>query len=339
MKFILIFAATIAGTWLGFTPHPSKKRPVWWIAIALVVILAAALLTLLPPIAARPAFVNYLKYNDITKSVALAGDVRLTDNSGKNATVRSVSIESGGQSTEVMIPALRPPSEMLEPGPILIRVNIDNGKAYWASTIDDEPWLTYAYVAGLGEMIRMINLHVPLAWVGVLAYLIAMLYSISYLRKRLIKYDIAASGSAAVGTFFTIFATITGMIWAEANWGTWWNWDPRETSMFMLLIIYLAYFSLRSAIRSDIARARLSSVYAIFAFLAVPFLVFVMPRLSSGLHPGSADDSSSGPLLSTGGGMLDGNLAIAFALSLFGTTLLFFWIYSIILRRKLNPEK
>jgi heme exporter protein C len=340
MKFVLIFIAVALGAWLGFTPPPRRKKPRWWIAATLAVAAAAIVLTLLPPIAARPAYINYLIKNSANTEINVAGDIELSAESGEQSTVRKILLTNypSPAKAEVIIPAMNPPTELLEAGPALIRVKIDAGKAYYLKTIDKDPWLTYAHVPGLGQMIRMMNLHVPLAWVGVMAYFIAMIYSIIYLRNKRIANDTAASSAAAIGTVFTLLATATGMIWAKENWGSYWNWDPRETSIFILLIIYMAYFSLRSAIRNDIARARLSSVYAVFAFAAVPFFVFVLPRLSSGLHPGSADEMGAGPIISGSGGMLDSNLAVSFALSLSGATLIFFWIFSAVLRRKLSKS-
>ena len=64
-----------------------------------------------------------------------------------------------------------------------------------------------------------------------------------------------------------------------------WNWDPRQTSIFILLIIYGAYFLLRSAVEDEERRARMASVYSILAFISVPFLVFIIPRIYMSLHP------------------------------------------------------
>ena len=67
--------------------------------------------------------------------------------------------------------------------------------------------------------------------------------------------------------------------------GAFWNWDPRQTTILCLLLIYAAYLALRSVTADPERRARVSAVYALFSFLAVPFLVFVIPRFYFSLHP------------------------------------------------------
>jgi heme exporter protein C len=74
-------------------------------------------------------------------------------------------------------------------------------------------------------------------------------------------------------------------MWAKISWGSYWNWDPRETSITVLLLIYIAYFSLRSSLKNNPNRANISSVYLIFTMVTVPFFVFIIPRLYPSLHP------------------------------------------------------
>jgi heme exporter protein C len=175
----------------------------------------------------------------------------------------------------------------------------------------------------LGEVSRIFYFHVPVAWVAVLAFLVSFVFSISYLRRREMIYDIKASAAARLGLLFAILATISGSIFAKSTWGSFWNWDPRETSVFILLLIYGAYFALRSAVDQQDRRATLSGVYAIMAFLTVPFLVFVVPRVYQSLHPtDSVIDAGfriqmSIPVLTT------------FLASLLGFTLLFIWMFEL----------
>jgi heme exporter protein C len=186
----------------------------------------------------------------------------------------------------------------------------------------------FPYIPALGSMVKMFNLHVPVAWVSALAFIMALAYSILFLKKRDKLYEKKAHNSAYLGFIFCIFATISGMIWAKQSWGAYWNWDPRETSIFILLTIYMTYFVLRSAIENKEQKSRLSAVYLILSGVSMPFFVFILPRIADGLHPGAANDSSA-PLISTGKSMLDSALLYSFSYSLFAFTLLFFLLFNI----------
>ncbi len=136
-----------------------------------------------------------------------------------------------------------------------------------------------------GQTSRILFFHVPQAWVATLSFLISMIASTVYLAKRKVRADYVALSAAELGFLFCVLATVTGSIFAKVTWGSFWNWDPRETSIVILLMIYGAYFALRSAV-SDPERSRVfAGVYAILAFVTVPFLVFVVPRITTSLHP------------------------------------------------------
>ncbi len=201
---------------------------------------------------------------------------------------------------------------------------------------DNHQMIYYPYIPALGSMVKMFGIHVPSAWVAVLAFLFSLIFSIKFLIKSEPIDDIIAYTSAQMGVGFCIFATITGMIWAKASWGSYWNWDPRETSIFVLLLIYFAYFILRASIDNSENKAKLSAVYSIIAGISMPFFVFVLPRITEGLHPGSAGDTGSGPVISSGKSMLDSSLLYSFSTSIFAFSLLFFLLlnYSVIREKK-----
>jgi heme exporter protein C len=136
-----------------------------------------------------------------------------------------------------------------------------------------------------GETSRILFFHVPQAWIATLAFLISMIASAVYLGKRHVKADYLAQSAAELGFLFCVLATITGSVFAKATWGAFWNWDPRQTSIVILLMIYGAYFAIRSAVSDPDRRRVFAGVYSILAFVTVPFLVFVVPRITTSLHP------------------------------------------------------
>jgi heme exporter protein C len=193
-----------------------------------------------------------------------------------------------------------------------------------------QAWYELPIIPGLEQKARIIFFHVPTAWLSVLAFLTSMFYAIQYLRTRDRLNDIKSSAAAGLGFMFCTLATLTGAVWAKFNWGSFWNWDPRETSIFVLLLIYGAYFSLRSAVEIEEKRATLSSVYSIIAAVTVPFFVFVMPRIMTGLHPGAkGDPEGAGPVVEM---KMSPMMMVLFFTSLIGFTLLFAWMLSLRVR-------
>jgi heme exporter protein C len=203
-----------------------------------------------------------------------------------------------------------------------------------------QAWYEFPFIKGLEENAKIIFFHVPTAWLTVVAFLMTAIYSFKYLRKKNLYDDAKSYAAAQLGIIFCILATVTGAVWAKFAWGSFWSWDPRQTSIFALLLIYGAWFALRSSIESEEKRATLSSVYAIIAFVTVPFFIFIMPRIMTGLHPGSADDTNAGPIVDF---KMNANMELIFFLSLIGFTILYFWMWrlgykSIIYRDKLNKQ-
>ncbi|MFA6234957.1 MAG: cytochrome c biogenesis protein CcsA, partial [Bacteroidota bacterium] len=192
------------------------------------------------------------------------------------------------------------------------------------------PSFSFPLIPGLEERAKIIFFHVPMAWMTVIAFLVSMWYGIRYLRKKEMDDDFRSAVSAGLGLLFCILGTTTGSLWAKFNWGSFWNWDPRETSIFVLLLVYGAYFALRSAIEIEEKRATLSAVYSIIAATTVPFFIFIMPRIMPGLHPGSADDSNSGPVLSSGG--MDAAMRVVLYSMLVGYIVLYGWLMSLQMR-------
>ena len=172
---------------------------------------------------------------------------------------------------------------------------------------------------GLGNYVRIAFFHIPTAWVAVVAFFGAAYWGARYLKTREMHYDAKSARSAILGLIFTLMATVSGAVFSKLTWGAYWNWDPRQTTIFVLLLIYAAYVTLRMTMRDERARASSSAVYALFSFIAVPFLVFILPRMFFSLHP-------SPVLNETGRIDMDAVMLGTLALSLIDMTLIYIWL-------------
>ena len=172
---------------------------------------------------------------------------------------------------------------------------------------------------GLGNYVRIAFFHIPTAWVAVVAFFGAAYWGARYLKTRVLRYDAKSARSAILGLIFTLMATVSGAVFSKLTWGAYWNWDPRQTTIFVLLLIYAAYVTLRMTMRDERARASSSAVYALFSFIAVPFLVFILPRMFFSLHP-------SPVLNETGRIDMDAVMLGTLVLSLIDMTLIYIWL-------------
>jgi heme exporter protein C len=157
--------------------------------------------------------------------------------------------------------------------------------------------LVYVHVGGLlfdvprldilNETIRALYFHVPM-WFGmVLLFLASLVFATRYLIKPNPLDDWYAVEFANVGILLGVLGILSGMVWANYTWGSPWHGDPKQNGAAIALLVYLAYFVLRGSLDNEEQRARLSAVYNIFAFFAMVPLIFIIPRLTSSMHPGS----------------------------------------------------
>lgn len=155
-------------------------------------------------------------------------------------------------------------------------------------------WLPPAQGFRSPEAARSVVFHLPCAILTFVAFLANAVYSWRYLRTREPLTDAKANISAELGMLFAVLATVTGSLFAMEQWGSAWNWDPRETSIVMLMLVYAAYFVLRGAVEEKTKRARLSAAYALLAFPAMVFLIWILPRIVESLHPSNTLFTRSG---------------------------------------------
>lgn len=174
----------------------------------------------------------------------------------------------------------------------------------------------------VGQSSRIVFFHVPTAWVSTLAFLLAAIHSGLYLKNRRIESDDAAAAAARLGLVFCVLATVTGSIFSRVMWNAYWNWDPRQTSIVLLLLVYGAYLGLRAAVEDPERRATLAAAYALVAFVTVPFLVFAVPRMYASLHPDTVINARGKIEMSS-------DIKTVFFASVAVFTALFFWIYAL----------
>ena len=180
----------------------------------------------------------------------------------------------------------------------------------------------------LNETIRNLFFHVALWFAMFILLIISVVYSIKYLKSSSMKADVMASEFATVGIVFGLLGVATGAVWAKFTWGDWWVNDPKLNATTIALLIYLAYFVLRASIEDEYQKGRISAVYNIFAFAAAIPLIFILPRLTDSLHPGSGGNPGFSAY------DLDNNLRKVFYPAIVGWTLLGVWFASLRIRTK-----
>lgn len=139
----------------------------------------------------------------------------------------------------------------------------------------------------LNETIRNLYFHVPM-WMAMLTvFVISVFYSVKYLNSGKHEYDLIAVECINTGMMFYILGLCTGMLWAKYTWGEFWSGDPKQNSAAIAFLLYCAYMVLRNSIDEEQKRAKISAIYNIFAFPIMIVLLFVLPRMTDSLHPGS----------------------------------------------------
>lgn len=163
----------------------------------------------------------------------------------------------------------------------------------------------------MGDVQRVVYVHVAVAWFSLVGVITAALTGVMYLLRRNLVWDHWAQASAEVGWICASLTLISGSLWARAAWGTWWVWEPRLTSAFVLWAIYSGYHILRNNIDQPHRRARVAAVVAIVGALDVP-LVIMATRLFRGIHPVAPQ--------------MEPLMRLVLLLSVVGFTALFAWV-------------
>lgn len=161
-------------------------------------------------------------------------------------------------------------------------------------------------------------------WFGMIILLTtSVVYSIKYLSSNDLAKDRMAVEFANAGVLLGILGILTGAFWANYTWGEPWSGDPKQNSAAICLLIYFAYLILRNSLEDQQQRARISSIYNIFAFAAMIPLLFILPRMTdSSLHPGNGGNPGFNAY------DMDSRLRLVFYPAVIGWTLLGVWLVS-----------
>lgn len=336
LKILLMLGAMIVATLISLKGGLHGRKAIWWYPMLTAIGVITFIGALALPIAGTLTdVVITLRANSetVVPLYCEVSDISKWTTSVDGAT--TIPLWDPVVAKEIVIVTDTPDDYLSAAGKhavVRIRKGGDSGTYQGFGLEAVNPALTLPYIVGLEERSRILFFHVPMAWIATIAFLCTMFFGVKYLRTRNLEHDTSSAAFASAGLLFAVLATLTGAVWAKFNWGAFWNWDPRQTSIAVLILVYLSYLQLRKSIPDARRRATLSAVYSIPAFITVPFLMFVLPRILPGLHPGSADDVTSGPLLDTRSDVLNFTKQIVFALSLFTFFTLFFTMINLRLR-------
>jgi heme exporter protein C len=189
--------------------------------------------------------------------------------------------------------------------------------AFWYSPID---------ASTMGFSQKIFYYHAPIAETALIAFGVAFVAAILYLRGPDPKWDRLGVVSVRLGLLFSVLVMATGMIWGKAAWDSWWDWEPRLTAFLLACFLYTAYFVLRSAVEEEQRRATYGAVFAIIAFIDVPITFFATRFLPAGMHP---------TVITAGDTGMPGSMFVPFMISVVGMTLLLVAL----IRRDLGVEE
>lgn len=176
----------------------------------------------------------------------------------------------------------------------------------------------------MGSTVKIIYIHVPSALMAINAWFMMLVASLIWLIRRHHVSALAAKAAAPIGVVMTLIALITGAIWGQPMWGTWWAWDPRLTSFLILFMFYLGYMVMWRAVDNPDTAADLTSVLCIVGSIFAVLSRYAVNFWNQGLHQGASlsldkeknvADVFYQPLLFSIGGFV----LLFFALVLLGT--------------------
>jgi heme exporter protein C len=146
----------------------------------------------------------------------------------------------------------------------------------------------------MGDLQKIMYVHVPAAWNAFLAYFVVAVASLLYLWKGQERHDLLAASAAEVGAVLTALTLMLGSIWGRPTWGIWWTWDARLTSTAVLLLIFVGYLALRSFVDEPDRRAQWSAAVGLLGALNVP-IVYMSVKWWRTIHQMQSSPSTVDP--------------------------------------------
>ncbi|HWK64658.1 MAG TPA: heme ABC transporter permease [Rhizobiaceae bacterium] len=178
-----------------------------------------------------------------------------------------------------------------------------------------------------GITVRIMYIHVPFAWLSMMCYTVMAISALGTLVWRHPLADVALKAAAPIGAVFTALALITGSIWGKPMWGTWWVWDGRLTSVFVLFILYLGIIALTRALDDPSRSARAAAVIALVGFINIPIIKFSVDWWAT-LHQPASVFRLDGPTIHP-------SLLWPLMVMALGFTILFFALHLVAMRTEI----
>ena len=159
-------------------------------------------------------------------------------------------------------------------------------------------WLSFATEGDYqqGETVRIMYVHVPAAWLSMMCYSVMALAALGTLVWRHPLADVSSRAAAPIGACFTFLALVTGSLWGKPMWGTWWVWDARLTSVFVLFLMYLGLMALNRAIDDPARSSKVSAVLVLVGFVNIPIIKFSVDWWNT-LHQSASVMRLDGPAI------------------------------------------
>ncbi|WP_137129350.1 heme ABC transporter permease [Rhizobium sp. FY34] len=187
-----------------------------------------------------------------------------------------------------------------------------------------------------GDTVRIMYIHVPAAWLSMMCYSVMALSAIGTLVWRHPLADVSHKAAAPLGAAFTLVALVTGSLWGKPMWGTWWVWDARLTSVFILFLMYLGLIALNRAMDDPSRAARVSAVLILVGFVNIPIIKFSVDWWNT-LHQPASVMRMDGPTID--GEFLRPLLVMALAFTMLFFTLHIAAIRNEIWRRRIATQR